>query len=71
MSGFSADQRTRIAAALTLPNRADEIMLEHACGRATYTSLLSSTWAGTWEHPLRTIPARDVEWIARIVWASQ
>ena len=22
-------------------------------------------------HPMRTVPAKDLEWIARIVWASQ
>lgn len=55
MDGFSNDQHARIAFALTLANRVDEIIMEHPCRTVTYTALGSATQLGTWQNPMATV----------------
>lgn len=62
MVGFSAGQEGRIATALTLPDRSDEIALDHPCGRPTYARPGIGTGLGVWAAPdygLRTAITRS------------
>jgi phage repressor protein C with HTH and peptisase S24 domain len=53
---------------VVVKTRDGEVMVKELKRRTTKTIELRSINA---EHPDRTLPARDVLWIARIVWASQ
>lgn len=55
MTGFTNDQRTRVAASLTLSDRSDEIMLEHPCHEARYVSAGGVPGVGTWLSPYNSI----------------
>lgn len=51
MIGFSAGQEVRIAAALTLPDRSDEIAFQNSCGRPTYAQPGTGVGLGVWAAP--------------------
>ncbi len=51
MLGFSAGQEGRIATAIALPDRSDEVAFEHPCGRPAYAQPGSGTGLGIWAAP--------------------
>ncbi len=53
---------------VVVKTRAGEVMVRELKRRTARTLELQSLNSG---HADRTLPAGDVEWIARIVWASQ
>ncbi len=63
MTGFSAGQDARIATAITLADRSDEIAFQHPCGRPTYAQPGIGVGLGVWVAPdygLRTAMNRAV-----------
>jgi Pregnancy-associated plasma protein-A len=55
MDGFSDNQRARVANALTLSDRVDEIIMQHPCPIVTFTALGSPFPIGTWLNPMPSV----------------